>query len=488
MTDWAWKQLESVLDWLAAAADPLARLLVSILETVRPKWAAVVRNRQGRLHDAALLLGYRRDTRVGRRVADAIDVLENGYPIPTSGSGPRRVWNGRVLQVFHSSTTYDQNGYSVRSEHLLQSIRREGIEPVCVTRLGYPGDIKRHGRYQGVATSSSDVARYLHLPDPQTRIGDSETAYAAAYGDALTRLAQQNDVSVIHAHSNYLNGLASVHAARATGIPIIYELRGLWHVTRASRQRGYADSEHYRYSDAMELAAAQGADLVVTLSETMKRWLIRRGVPAERIRVVANAAEQIEPVKPYAHDGFTIGYIGSVVGYEGLDTLVESAEMLADQGVAVRITIVGGGASMDGLRARVRTSSVRDAIVLTGPVDRTEVRSFYAGFDVCVVPRKPTAVTNLVPPLKPLEVMSHGVPLVVSDLPPLAEQVVHGQTGLVFEAGNPADLCQQLRVLHDDRALARDLVTNGLRMAAANTWQSRGRQLLTIYRELASPG
>ena len=108
-----------------------------------------------------------------------------------------------------------------------------------------------------VAQSQSDGLRFWHFPDPKKLIGDADSSYLAAYADTLSELAGRRGVSVIHASSNFLNGLAAARAARQLGIRSVYEMRGLWHLTRAVRERRFRDSDHYRYCERMEVAAAQ---------------------------------------------------------------------------------------------------------------------------------------------------------------------------------------------------------------------------------------
>ena len=42
-----------------------------------------------------------------------------------------------------------------------------------------------------------------------------------------------------------MNGVAVNYAARVLGLPSIYEVRGLWEVTRMSRQPCYKDSDFF---------------------------------------------------------------------------------------------------------------------------------------------------------------------------------------------------------------------------------------------------
>src|SRR5699024_3286173 len=94
--------------------------------------------------------------------------------------------------------------------------------------------------------------------------------YVKAYADGIIRTARSVRPSIIHGASNYVNGLASVLAARQLGIPSIYEVRGLWEVTRASRDPEWGASIEYEFMVQMETEAALAADKVLTITGALR--------------------------------------------------------------------------------------------------------------------------------------------------------------------------------------------------------------------------
>jgi glycosyltransferase involved in cell wall biosynthesis len=105
--------------------------------------------------------------------------------------------------------------------------------------------------------------------------------------------------------------------------------------------------------------------------------------------------------------------------------------------------------------------------------------------DVFTVPRTPDRVCQLVTPLKPVEAMASGLPVVVSSVRALAEIVADQQTGLLFpplDAGALADQLEQLRVRPELRAKlgasARDWV------ARDRTWAHNAVRYRAAYASL----
>ena len=83
--------------------------------------------------------------------------------------------------------------------------------------------------------------------------------------------------------------------------------------------------------------------------------------------------------------------------------------------------------------------------IFTGRVPSAKVRDYHAVLDVFVVPRTPDRVCQLVTPLKPVEAMASGLPVVVSSVRALAEIVQDGETGLLFPPLDAGALADQLQ-------------------------------------------
>src|SRR5690606_30919343 len=111
--------------------------------------------------------------------------------------------------------------------------------------------------------------------------------------------------------------------------------------------------------------------------------------------------------------------------YEGLEVLIDAVGLLRAASLPVRALVVGAGPAAASLRRRAEQLDA-GAVILTGRIPFAEVHLFHAAIDIFTVPRLDLPVTALVPPLKPLEAMATGRPVVASDLAPLREIVESG--------------------------------------------------------------
>jgi glycosyltransferase involved in cell wall biosynthesis len=235
---------------------------------------------------------------------------------------------------------------------------------------------------------------------------------------------------------------------------------------------------------------------VVTLGEAMRAEILSRGVPPDRVVVVPNAVDEmfLAPVPDASDlrtslglkpDDVVVGLVSSLVGYEGVATLLDAVRLLADDGAPVRGLVVGDGTERAALEERARELGLGDTVVFTGRVPFAAVRDYHAALDVFCVPRADAQVTRLVTPLKPLEAMATGRPVVASRLPALEEIVEEGVTGLFAEPGSPESWAETLRPLLYDGAgrqsLGRAARTHVL---DERTWSALVRRYLAAYASL----
>lgn len=396
---------------------------------------------------------------------------------------------GRVLYIAASALPFHVAGYTVRTQALVRALLESGIDVSVALRPGYPAD---RGVTDFAESHSVDGVTYLTLPGPHLRrtgLDDYTEAAATAIASAASRLRPE----LIHAASNHVNALPALLAARRLGLPFVYEVRGQWELTAATRNPGWESTERYELERDLETLVARNADQVLALTEHLARDLDSRGVARERLSVVPNAVnpEQFGPRKKDPElmlrfglnsSNFTIIYAGSVLHYEGLDDLVVAVSKLNAQGVDTTLVVAGEGEALDGLRQLTRQLALERHVKLVGRLAPTEIPALWSVADAAAFPRKPFRVCELVSPLKPLEPMAMGIPVVVSDVAALREMVVDGQTGLVHRAGDAAALASRLLELARDPQ-RRQLLGRAARdhVLRERTWDAVAERVRSAY-------
>lgn len=437
---------------LAYAADP---------QPFRAKWLAFRLFDVGALAEPVQLLRATAGTEFSAselRRADEIRSLHRlQQQLPGWTERARPAYAPRAGSMLYVSATclpYHVSGYSTRSHELLQALTEAGLEVHALTRPGYPWDRQdRLAEASGPLTQRGAV-QYRHLRQPAG--GLPLESYLREAAEAIKKEALRLRVACIHAASNHVNALPALIAARELGLPFAFEMRGLWDLTRAARVDNYEGSERYQLNMSLEQHCALHADRVYVISSELHKQVLDWGVEEARIHLLPNcvntsAIEAAVVLKSGPHSvTLTLGYAGSVLHYEGLGLLVEAIALLRSEGLAIKVKIIGDGEALPALREQVQAAGLSDTVELLGKLPPEEALRLVATCDAVALPRLPLAVCEMVPPIKLVEAMAMGKPVVVPNLAAFCEEIEDRRTGLMFKAGDAASLADALRRLAAD--------------------------------------
>lgn len=431
----------------------------------------------------------------GRQLARLVSeqALLQGWA-PDLPASPMEPVPNRVLHLLTNSLPHTQSGYAQRSHSILVAQQEAGWETLAVTRLGYPVLVGKLGAGQ---EDLVDGVRYRRLLP--ARLASTSAGRLQQQAEETLRLALEFRPSVIHTTTHYVNGLVARAVAESLGIPWVYEVRGqladTWASTRGPEAR---ESERYRLFQERESEIMRSADVVITLGQAMKENIVAAGVPEGKIMVAPNAVGGDFLLEPrdvrearsrlgLEQDAQIIGTVSSLVSYEGLDDLVAAFALLAPSNPQLRLLIVGSGVSLPALQDQARRTGFGDRVIFTGFVPRDQARTYHEALDVFVVPRKNLDVTRSVTPLKPVEALASGRPVVASALPALAEIVDDGRTGLLVPPEDPAALAESLASLLADAPLRHAMGKLGReRVLGTRTWAANAAACVQVYRAIAT--
>ncbi|GAA4914226.1 glycosyltransferase family 4 protein [Streptomonospora salina] len=446
-------------------------------------------------------LEHRRALTTGREVGEAPPGRWPDSTVALRGRTPHHdTMNGRespgadhrVLHLVTNALPHTNAGYTQRTHRISQGQLAAGLEPHVVTRAGYPLTKGIPDTRPRVEVDGVDYHRLLPWLAP-----DGEAAELRAGLRLGLPLARRLDPGVLHAASNHVNARLALELGRRLSLPVVYEVRGFleesWLSRDPSRSTGDA---FYTVERARETACMRAADLVVTLGETMRAEIAGRGVDADRVITVPNAVDEsfLEPLPDGAGlrrelgagpEAFVVGTTTSCYGYEGLDTLIDAVAELRRRGVDAYALIVGDGPELGALRERAAAAGLGSAAAFPGRVPAGDVRRHHAALDVFAVPRRDERVSRLVTPLKPVEAMAGGLPVVASDLAALREIVQPGATGELVRPDSPRELADCLEKLAADadtrRAYGR---AAGERVGRDRTWRAAAHRYIEAYASL----
>ena len=263
----------------------------------------------------------------------------------------------------------------------------------------------------------------------------------------------------------------------------------------------------YPKPDASKLAEAlrrrlltrglKRADRVMAVSQATKRAAVKHlGLSPENITVVADApdARVVKPVTEeerhrilmrYRINDPFVFYAGRIQIHKNIPRLIEAFAVVKaelanhPQYKSLRLIIIGDEmTALPEVRHAVLRARIQPWVRFLGFVPLETLRVFYA-----------TATAFLFPSLcegfglPPLEAMSHGTPVITSNVSSLPEVV--GDAAMLVSPENVFDIARGLRQVLLDDALRVELRRRGLAQTRRFSWDASARQVLEVYRSVA---
>jgi glycosyltransferase involved in cell wall biosynthesis len=152
-------------------------------------------------------------------------------------------------------------------------------------------------------------------------------------------------------------------------------------------------------------------------------------------------------------------YVGSLVEKKGVRQLIQAMPQIVESISDTELYLVGRmgnipgtGQSYEPVLMNSIPAEIKDKIHFTGAVPHTEIPAYLESAEVCVYPSHMEAM-----PIAWLEALAMGKPFVGSKTGPGPEAVKDGETGLLCDPHNPADIAEKVIWMLQNKEAARNM-------------------------------
>jgi glycosyltransferase involved in cell wall biosynthesis len=236
-------------------------------------------------------------------------------------------------------------------------------------------------------------------------------------------------------------------------------IRVVWSV----RDAGLVDAEVDRLTRmvrAVEARASGTADLVVANSDASRLHCVRRGFPAEKVRVISNgidvvrfapdaaAGDRVRAEWGLDRSALVIGMVARIDPVKDHFTFLRAAAVAMSARADLRFVAVGGGEArlLDELKVLASSLGLDDRVIWAGP--RHDVPACLNALDLATLTSHAESFPNAV-----AEAMATGRPCVVTDVGDCAKLVA--SSGIAVPRGNPSAVANAWLRLASERDAAR---------------------------------
>ena len=243
------------------------------------------------------------------------------------------------------------------------------------------------------------------------------------------------------------------------------------------------------YELMIDRRLARGTDRIVANSPGVRDFYIKKGLPAEKMTVIYNAAVPVESLPRTTRrqllgrlglpdDARLIGIIGRFWPQKRIKDAIWATDLLKVVRDDVHLLVIGDGPQRDRLLKYRRQIEITDKVHFLG--ERSDVASLLPHFDVLWSTSGYEGQSNAV-----MEAMSAGVPVVGTDIPGTRDLVVEGETGYLVPVGDRAALARAAQRVIDNPQLAGRLgQASRQRMATQFSVQKMIESYATLYDEV----
>jgi len=303
---------------------------------------------------------------------------------------------------------------------------------------------------------------------------------ALAVNDALHRaLAAAGPFDFVYERYS-LWSYAGMEFAAATGVPGLLEVNA----PLIEEQAQHRSLVNRAGAEAVAQRTFGAATALLAVSDDVAAYLERFPAAAGRVHVLPNGVDpsrfnpSIAPARSPMPGTFTIGFVGTLKPWHGLDVLLDAFTLLYARDSGARLLIVGDGPCHSELTATVAARGLLDVVQFTGAVEPATIPAWLRAMDVAVAPY-PKLANFYFSPLKVYEYMAAGLPVVASRIGQLAHLIDNGNNGLLCEPGDAQALAAALARLRADGPLAHQLGKNAQQtIAREHTWDQVAQRIL----------
>jgi len=272
----------------------------------------------------------------------------------------------------------------------------------------------------------------------------------------IIQLIRDLDIDLLYMNNQPSTNLEGIIAAEKAGI------RSLLHCRIETRLNFFEVNAVNRWLTKM-----------ICVSEEVKNDFITQGINHSKCIVIHNGIDtnmvpailpdKIRQELKVKEGEFLIGAVGSLVKRKCFNDLIDSVSYLINKKGfnQLRCLIIGEGPERESLEKKIQRYRLNERVILTG--FKSDAISYINAMDVFILPSEREGFPRAV-----LEAMLMGKPVIASRIAGLAELVIGGKTGLLFQKGNAGELSECILNLLSSPQLRRQMGEAGRRRVIEN--------------------
>lgn len=304
----------------------------------------------------------------------------------------------------------------------------------------------------------------------------------------VRRIVREEQLDVVHTHTEFSVGWAAKRAARTLGVPLVHTAHTLYEEYRhylvggsllpAGTIRAFLRRFLAGY-DALVCPSTKARDYVRSFAPHIRTVVIENGISPARLGPSLTGVErsQVRKALGIRPTDKVILYAGRIGREKRVLELLDALTPLLRNHPHFRALLVGCGPSFKRVRKAVRERTLGGQVILTGTVAWAEMHKLYSVADVFV-----TASLSEVHPMSLIEASMCGLPIVARRDDGYAGLVQDGRNGYLVDSDR--DIAARVLEILSDEATRRRFSREGLALSTRFTAEAHATRLESLYQQV----
>jgi glycosyltransferase involved in cell wall biosynthesis len=269
-------------------------------------------------------------------------------------------------------------------------------------------------------------------------------------------------------------GMTAYILSRFKRIPFVFEVRDLW--PESAIDTGVLKNKLIiKLAYWFEKFLYKRAKFINVLTPAFKEKLIEKGIPAEKIKFIPNAADFTLSEKLSSFDGeefkkelgldsnFVVTYVGAHGVANHLIQLIDAAEYLKDTNIIFQL--IGSGMQKKMLQDETIKRGLEKHVVFRDPVAKEDVFKYILASDMGASVLKRVDTFKTIYSNKTFDYMSCNTPILLAIDGVSRELVELADCGVYVEPENPKDIADKLIDIYTQKDRLLEMGVNGYKYA-----------------------
>ena len=266
--------------------------------------------------------------------------------------------------------------------------------------------------------------------------GLNRATYFLACQKVIKKIVQENKIDIIWLYGLASNGMQSVKVAKEFNLPIIQRQLDVSHeLVRIPLLK--------QLTRKCEKFVTSNVSKVLCGARPLIDYTIEMGAKEENVEYfpLGFDPQTFKPMVKDQHLAHKLGisdndkvilFVGTIYEFSGLENIIQNFETIKSKVKEIKFLIVGGGLDFEKIKSLVNKKKLQSDVILTNFKPQHEIPKFISLADVCINSFEINKITDRIIPIKILEYLACGKPVLSTPLKGTIDLLPKEDFGIIY--------------------------------------------------------